>query len=159
VCVARDNPQSWNGTGPLNPSACSKFAPKCGAGHRLEIFFHDLSPRVPGEMTGETHSAMLDGYTAADLEAIARTMRAAQDSAQQLQPITSNLPTFNVASAYAVANLLHETRLQEGARPVGRKLGFTNPDILRYRCIATTSLKSPGPDPTCLAAPWRLLCI
>jgi 2-oxo-3-hexenedioate decarboxylase len=80
-------------------------------------------------MTGEIHSTMLDGYSAADLEAIARTMRAAQDAAQQLQPITSNLPAFNVASAYAVAQLLHETRLREGARPVGRKLGFTNPDM------------------------------
>jgi 2-keto-4-pentenoate hydratase len=78
-------------------------------------------------MTGNLRSTPPGSSTAFDLPAIARTMRVAQDAARQLPPITSQLPDFDVASAYAVAQLLHETRVREGKRPIGRKLGFTNP--------------------------------
>jgi len=67
--------------------------------------------------------------TTPDLGAIARRMKAAQDEVRQIEPFTSQLSDFDVSSAYAVAHLIHEARLAEGAAPVGRKIGFTNPDM------------------------------
>jgi 2-keto-4-pentenoate hydratase len=64
-----------------------------------------------------------------DFRAIARQMKTAQDEVRQIEPITSQLSGFDVASAYAVAHLIHEARLAEGAVPIGRKIGFTNPDV------------------------------
>jgi 2-keto-4-pentenoate hydratase len=66
---------------------------------------------------------------APDFHAIAHQMKAAQDEGRQIEPFTSQLIDFDVPSAYAVAHLIHETRLHEGAVPVGRKIGFTNPDM------------------------------
>ena len=67
--------------------------------------------------------------TVLDLLAIAREMKAAQDTASQLEPLTGRLPGFDLAAAYEVADLIHQARLEEGARPVGRKIGFTNPGM------------------------------
>lgn len=60
---------------------------------------------------------------------IAHEMKAAQDNVLQIEPFTSRLGGFDVPVAYAVAHLIHEARLREGAIPVGRKIGFTNPDM------------------------------
>lgn len=65
----------------------------------------------------------------ADTTAIARRMKAAQDSVQQLDLLTSQYDGFDVSDAYEVASLVHAMRLAEGARPMGRKIGFTNPDM------------------------------
>ena len=72
--------------------------------------------------------------------AIARQMKAAQDEARQIEPFSAQWSgsgggdggdgsggAFDVPSAYQAARLVHEMRLAEGALPVGRKLGFTNP--------------------------------
>jgi 2-oxo-3-hexenedioate decarboxylase len=56
-------------------------------------------------------------------------MKAAQDEVRQIEPFTAQLSTFDVSAAYAVAQLIHEARLGEGATPVGRKIGFTNPHM------------------------------
>ncbi|MDH3692145.1 MAG: decarboxylase [Gammaproteobacteria bacterium] len=64
-----------------------------------------------------------------DLRAIAHEMKAAQDEVRQIDPLTSQLDGFDVALAYDVAHLIHEARIDEGAVPVGRKIGFTNPDM------------------------------
>lgn len=53
----------------------------------------------------------------------------AQDQARLIEPFTSRIPGFDLAAAYAVAGLIHRSRMDEGARPVGRKIGFTNPDM------------------------------
>lgn len=66
---------------------------------------------------------------ALDLRAIAREVKAAQDSALQIPPFTDRLPTFDLAAAYEVADLVHRARLADGAKVVGRKIGFTNPDM------------------------------
>jgi len=66
---------------------------------------------------------------AAQLDALAVTMRRAQDSGQQLAPLTDQQPGFDLASAYAVADRMHAQRLREGERAVGRKIGFTNSNI------------------------------
>ena len=64
-----------------------------------------------------------------DLEALALEMKAAQDSVEQVQPFTARIQSFNLSSAYKVAHLIHDVRLKEGATPIGRKIGFTNPNM------------------------------
>jgi len=66
---------------------------------------------------------------AIDFRALAMEMKAAQDLAHQVEPFTTSLPAFDLAAAYKVAHLIHRARLKEGTRPVGRKIGFTNPDM------------------------------
>lgn len=64
-----------------------------------------------------------------DIRAIALEMKAAQDSARQIEPFTARLPSFDLSTAYEVAHLIHRARLADGAKPIGRKIGFTNPDM------------------------------
>ena len=64
-----------------------------------------------------------------DLEALALEMKAAQDSVEQVQPFTTRVQGFDLSAAYKVAHLIHDVRLTEGATPVGRKIGFTNPNM------------------------------
>ena len=66
---------------------------------------------------------------ALDLRALASEMKAAQDSARQIEPFTTRLPSFDLAAAYEVAHLIHRARLADGAKPIGRKIGFTNPEM------------------------------
>ena len=63
------------------------------------------------------------------LSRIASQMKAAQDEVRQIAPFTTHLADFDVPAAYFVADLIHQARIQEGAVPVGRKIGFTNPDM------------------------------
>lgn len=67
--------------------------------------------------------------THGQLIAIAQQIKTAQDETRQIVPLTSQFADFDLASAYAVAELVHRKRVQEGAVPVGRKIGFTNPDM------------------------------
>lgn len=64
-----------------------------------------------------------------DLQAIAAEMKSAQDAGRQVEPVTARFPAFDLPAAYEVARLVHRARLAEGARPVGRKIGFSNPDM------------------------------
>ncbi|WP_428420573.1 2-keto-4-pentenoate hydratase [Methylibium sp.] len=66
---------------------------------------------------------------APNLEHFARQIKAAQDAACQIAPFTSQVDGFDVPAAYAVAQRVHEARLRDGARAVGRKIGFTNPEM------------------------------
>ena len=61
-----------------------------------------------------------------DKHAIAAQLLQAQDHTRQITPITTQAPGFDVAAAYQVADLIHQQRLAQGARPAGRKIGFTN---------------------------------
>lgn len=63
------------------------------------------------------------------LQDIADEIRAAQLDARQVEPFSARVPGFDLASAYAVADLVHRGRVARDERPVGRKLGFTNPDM------------------------------
>ena len=65
--------------------------------------------------------------TPVEITAIAGNIKTAQDQSQELTQITSRYPSFDAASAYAVADLIHAMRLADGAQAVGRKIGFTNP--------------------------------
>jgi 2-keto-4-pentenoate hydratase len=93
-----------------------------------------------------------------DLPAIAGDIKAAQDEVRQIEPFTSTLSAFDLPSAYAVAHLIHEARLAEGAVPVGRKIGFTNPAVQsRYGVLEpiwgyvynTTVVHLPAKGQTC----------
>lgn len=64
---------------------------------------------------------------AAELHAIAGQIKTSQDHGLPLTQITSQHTDFDSAAAYAVADLIHAMRLADGARAVGRKIGFTNP--------------------------------
>ena len=64
-----------------------------------------------------------------ELRAIAWQMKAAQDEARQIEPFTSRRPGFDLPAAYEVAQLIHQARLAEGERAVGRKIGFTNAEM------------------------------
>jgi 2-keto-4-pentenoate hydratase len=64
-----------------------------------------------------------------DLQVIASEVKKAQDRAAQFEPLTARYPEFDLPAAYEVARLIHLARVDEGATPVGRKIGFTNPDM------------------------------
>ena len=65
--------------------------------------------------------------TPIDLRTLALEMKAAQDSVHQVEPFTTRLPHFDLSAAYEVAYRIHRARLTEGAKSIGRKIGFTNP--------------------------------
>ena len=67
--------------------------------------------------------------TTFDLDGLAREMKAAQDTVQQIPPLTTRLPAFDLAAGYDVAHRIHRARLAEGATSIGRKIGFSNPNI------------------------------
>lgn len=64
-----------------------------------------------------------------DLHTIAYETKTAQDLCRQIETFTSRWSDFGNTEAYAVAHLIHEMRMKEGAVPVGRKIGFTNPEM------------------------------
>ena len=67
--------------------------------------------------------------TAAELQAIAQQIKTAQDQGLRLTQITAQHAGFDTVAAYAVADLIHAMRLAEGARAVGREIGFVNSDM------------------------------
>lgn len=62
-------------------------------------------------------------------EAVAKTIKQAQNTSSQIQPITTQFPDFDLNDAYEIAKLIHQMRLEEGYKPVGRKIGFTNTNM------------------------------
>lgn len=64
--------------------------------------------------------------TTSKLRDIASQIQTAQVEVRQVEPFTSRIPDFDLQSAYAVAQLIHDDRVSAGAMPVGRKIGFTN---------------------------------
>ena len=64
-----------------------------------------------------------------ELATLASQMQSAQDNGEQIEPFTARLSDFDLSSAYAVADIIHRARMRHGAVPVGRKIGFTNPDM------------------------------
>jgi 2-oxo-3-hexenedioate decarboxylase len=64
-----------------------------------------------------------------NLNDITQEMKAAQDQLRQIKPFTSRFTDFSIKDAYEVALRIHKIRIDEGAVPVGRKIGFTNPEM------------------------------
>lgn len=65
----------------------------------------------------------------ADLDTIARRVKAAQDDSARLEPITAEVEGFGLTQGYDVASRIHQARLAEGWVQEGRKIGFTNSAI------------------------------
>ncbi|MFO7812741.1 MAG: fumarylacetoacetate hydrolase family protein [Pelovirga sp.] len=61
------------------------------------------------------------------LQQIAADISAAQTDVRQIDSFSARYPAFDLESAYAVARIQHQQRLDQGATMVGRKIGFTNP--------------------------------
>ncbi len=64
-----------------------------------------------------------------DLQAMAALIIQAQDGRAQLNTFSSSGAKLSMHEAYAVSWLIHEHRLRQGWKPVGRKIGFTNQDM------------------------------
>ena len=64
-----------------------------------------------------------------NLQNIAKDMKSAQDQNRQIVPFTSLIKDFGNTEAYAVANMIHKMRMNEGAKQIGRKIGFTNSEM------------------------------
>lgn len=62
-----------------------------------------------------------------ELVNLAREIKHAQDHATQLRPFGSRVEGFDEDAAYAIADLIRRERIEAGATPVGRKIGFSNP--------------------------------
>ena len=60
---------------------------------------------------------------------MAARMQAARAEGRQISPFSSVYEGFDIRSAYEVADQLHRARLKSGDIPLGRKIGFTNPDM------------------------------
>lgn len=97
----------------------------------------------------------------ADLAALAREIQDAQDRVSQVAPFSSRFGDFDLPAAYAVAGLVHRERIREGAVPVGRKIGFTNPDLCAIFGVRepiwahvydTTVVRASGAHATCSLA-------
>ncbi len=63
------------------------------------------------------------------IASVADALLAADRQGSMLAPISEWLPEFDVASAYAVLDLIEARRRVAGWVPVGRKIGFTNRTI------------------------------
>jgi 2-keto-4-pentenoate hydratase len=69
------------------------------------------------------------GVTASRTDGIATAVLDALDAGCQREPFTSAYPDFSTGDAYAVTARLRQLRMARGAKPVGRKIGFTNRNI------------------------------
>ena len=107
---------SPDGAIPGNALLISGAGPRSIPRHGLHVFTREPTKERPMPIP-----------MAPDLHALAQEMKAAQDAARQVEPFTTRLPGFDLRAAYEVADLMHRARLAEGAKPVGRKIGFTNP--------------------------------
>ncbi|GAC1529169.1 MAG: fumarylacetoacetate hydrolase family protein [Ramlibacter sp.] len=69
---------------------------------------------------------MLDTTT---FDGLAQQMRTLRDEVRQAPPLTARHPGFGLQDGYAVAARVHAHRVNAGAVPRGRKIGFTNSRI------------------------------
>jgi len=65
----------------------------------------------------------------AEVDRIAARILAAADETCSISPISDDVPGFDLADAYRVANVIARARIARGERPVGWKIGFTNETI------------------------------
>jgi 2-keto-4-pentenoate hydratase len=64
-----------------------------------------------------------------DLQDFATQIIEAQDRQSQLNAFSLSARKLSMHEAYQVSWLVHEKRLKEGWKPIGRKIGFTNKDM------------------------------
>ena len=64
-----------------------------------------------------------------DLGRIARDLKRALDTCTQIEPFTHRMPELSLVEAYEAAQRVCAMREQDGAKVVGRKIGFTNSNL------------------------------
>ena len=67
-----------------------------------------------------------------NLRKIAQELKAVQDHSKQTDPISSSFANFEIEDAYIVADIIHKMRMEKGESPIGRKIGFTNPEVCSF---------------------------
>lgn len=67
-----------------------------------------------------------------NLRKIAQELKAVQDHSRQTDPFSSSVENFEIEDAYIVADLIHKMRMEKGDSPIGRKIGFTNPEVCSF---------------------------
>ena len=60
---------------------------------------------------------------------LAQEVRTAQQQVTPLTPFTARIESLSFEDAYAVAYALSSLRVANGERVIGKKIGFTNPDL------------------------------
>lgn len=68
----------------------------------------------------------------ANLRKIAQELKAVQDHSRQTDPFSSRFENFTIEDGYIVADLIHKMRMEKGESPIGRKIGFTNPEVCSF---------------------------
>lgn len=63
------------------------------------------------------------------LRSMVAEIRQAQKMRRQIVPFSRRIDGFDLPSAYRAASFLHQSKLEDNETAVGRKLGFTNPDM------------------------------
>lgn len=63
---------------------------------------------------------------------IALELKAAQDQCRQIEPFSSRFGNFGIEDAYLIADSIHKMRMEKGESPIGRKIGFTNPEVCSF---------------------------
>ena len=81
-----------------------------------------VEERSPGADKGERNTR---------IEAIAAEAFAVLGTGRQVAPFSSHYEGFDMREAYAIAARVLGLRAARGERAVGRKIGFTNPDVQR----------------------------
>ncbi len=61
-----------------------------------------------------------------DVDALARSLIAAQQQRTAIEPLTNNAPDLDAATAYTVQDAVVSARIKGGAVVVGAKLGLTS---------------------------------
>ena len=85
-----------------------------------------LSTGLP-VVTGSKAVAYAEGGDAAAVRARAATLVAALDNGMVIAPPSDSEGSFDIGSGYATLGRVDQLRRERGWRPVGRKLGFTDP--------------------------------
>ena len=63
------------------------------------------------------------------LRKITIELSSARDEFKQIEPFSSRFKNFGIEDGYLVADSIHKMRMRNGESPIGRKIGFTNPDV------------------------------
>ena len=60
----------------------------------------------------------------------AQALLASWDTGVQIAPLSETNPKLNDNEAYKIAAEIRDARIVRGETPIGRKIGFTNPDLM-----------------------------
>src|SRR5436190_18981809 len=98
-------------------------------GARRGVHRHGLGHGPVGRFRGAVPDEAMSAGDVAIRANVVERLLAAADGGAQIAPITDADATFDVERAYETLADLHASRVAQGWRAVGRKIGFTNRTI------------------------------